>query len=98
MMTQTLDEQRLSHNRSQAVYRASAKGKIKRRTWMRSSEGLQAVKKNNQRQRDKRRDALNRERAEAQERDCEAETKAKRIRAEAIALYGEDYVNNPSGK
>ena len=96
-MAQTPEEQRLSHARSQAVYRASAKGKVKDEAWRCSPTGRQAVKKNNQTQRDKRRDALNKTRAEAQERDREAAAKAKRIRAEAIVLYGQAYVDNPSG-
>ena len=96
-MAQTSEEQRLSHNRSQAVYRASAKGKAKGNAWDQSEAGGQSKRLRNQTQRDKRRDTLNQARAEAQQRDRETEAKAKRIRAEAIALYGQAYVDNPSG-
>lgn len=96
-MAQTLEEQRKAHARSQQIHSKTEGFKATREAWRCSPAGRQAVKKNNQKQRDKRRDALNRARAEGFKATRDAEAKAKCIRAEAIALYGEDYVNNPSG-
>ncbi len=96
-MSKTGAERKADHARSQQIHSKTEGFKTTREAWRCSPSGRQAVKRNNQVQRDKRRDALNHALAEEQQGIRDAEDKAKRIRAEAIALYGEEYVNNPSG-
>ncbi len=88
-MSKTEIERRTAHARSQAVYRASAKGKAKDKAWEQSKAGGQSKRLRNQKQRDKRRDALNHALAEEQQRVRDVERKL----AEAKEKWGEPYID-----
>ncbi|MCK5608620.1 hypothetical protein KAR91_42450 [Candidatus Pacearchaeota archaeon] len=88
-MAKTEAERKAAHARSQQIHSKTDGFKTTRTAWMQSPAGRQAVKKNNQTQRDKRRDALNRARAEDQQKAREAE----RNLTEAKEKWGEPYTD-----